>query len=211
MTIRIFFLNLAGLITRRMAANLTLNLTSSTLPSSGASFFVATLTHLAAYYYSVLRPLYSDDPMLCPTCLEIRAFTIGSFTPLIMGTTTAVLGNLSTVILNKTLRLPEFHIRAYRDWQYFFQKHAFKGMAQRHYFIYPLMNGFLASMILLGQSYYWNNGLRQHLDSLEQQSLPGGKRNKWNRTSQFSAMLIPAPVILFLFHDVSLWFLIDLV
>lgn len=99
------------------ATNLTLNLTSSTL---------------ATYYYVVLRPLFSDDPMLCSTCLEIRSLDIGNFT--------------------------------------------------------PLMNGSLASVILLGQSYYWNNDLRQHLNSLEQQSLPTGKLKKWNRTSQFSEM-----------------------
>ena len=185
-----------------MARNLALNLTLSTYPSSGASFFVATLTHLVTYYYSVLRPLYSDDPMLCPTCLEIRAFTIGSFTPVIMGTTTGVLANLSSVLLNRTLRLPEFHIRAYPDWKLFFEKHAFKGMAARHFFAYPLMNGFLASVILLGQNYHWNNGLRERLDTLEQQSLAAGKSKRWNRRSSFSE-ITPGPSI-FRLQDILL-------
>jgi len=160
------------MITRQMARNLSLHVTLSTLPSSGACLLVVTVSHLSTYYYSVLRPMFSNDPMLCSTCLEIRSFTIGSFIPVLMGTSNTVLANLSACLLNKTLHLPQFNIQAYPEWKLFFRKHAFKGMSRRYFVAYPLMSGFLSSMIFLGQNYYWRNNLQQRLDELEKQSLP---------------------------------------
>jgi hypothetical protein len=169
------------MITRQMARNLSLHVTLSTLPTSGACFFVVTVSHLSAYYYFVLRPLFSNDPMLCSTCLEIRSFAIGSFIPTTMGTSIAILANLSAILLNKTIRLPQFHIRAYPEWKYFFRKHAFKGMSRRYFVAYPLITGFLASMMFLGQNYYWKNYLQQRLDTLENQSLPYKEPRKRNK------------------------------
>lgn len=152
-----------------MARNLLLHLSASTLPASGACFLVCSLSHLTSYYFLVLQPVFSNDPMLCPTCLEIRTFTIGTFVPLTMGTAISIAANLSTCLLNKTIRLPEFQIRAYPQWMEFFRKHAFKGMSRRHFLAYPLMNGFLASMIFLGQHYYWKNNLQYRLDTLDKE------------------------------------------
>ena len=163
-------LSLGGAITRRMARNLSLHVTLSTLPTAGASFFIVTLSHLSAYYYLVLGPMFSNDPMLCPTCLEIRSFTLGSFLPLILGTSSAVLANLSACLINKTIRLPRFNLRAYPEWKHFFRQHAFKKMSRRYFVVYPLFNGFLSSMIFLGQDYYCRNQLKQRLDLLEKQS-----------------------------------------
>ncbi len=164
-----------------MARNLSLHVTLSTLPTSGACFILLTISHLSAYYYLVLRPMFSDDPMLCSTCLEIRSFTLGSAIPLAMGTSVAVLANLSACLMNKTLRLPRFNIQAYPEWKYFFRKHAFKGMSRRYFVAYPLLNGFLASMIFLGQHYYWRNDLRPRFDLLEKQILPAKEPRKRNR------------------------------
>lgn len=160
------------MIAHRMARNLSLHVTLSTLPTSGACFFVVTLSHLSSYYYLVLQPMFSNDPYLCPTCLEIRSFTIASFIPTIMGTSIAVLANLSACLLNKTIRLPEFRVQAYPEWKRFFQKHAFKGMSKRYFVAYPLINGFLASMVFLGQNYYWKTNLQYRLEKLEKESLP---------------------------------------
>jgi hypothetical protein len=164
-----------------MARNLSLHVTLSILPSISAGLFVVTASHLSAYYYSVLRPMFSNDPMLCSTCLEIRSFTIGSFIPVVMGTSIAVLSNLSACLLNKTLHLPQFNLRAYPEWKLFFRKHAFKGMSRRYFVAYPLMSGFLSSMIFLGQNYYWRNNLQQRLDELEKQSLPYKEPKKRNK------------------------------
>jgi len=172
---------LGGMITRRMARNLSLHVTLSTLPASGACFFVVTISHLSAYYYLVLRRMFSNDPMLCSTCLEIRSFALGSFIPVTMGTSIAVLANLSACLLNKTIRLPQFNIRAYPEWKHFFRKHAFKGMSRRYFVAYPIINGFLASMIFLGQNYYWRNYLQQRLVLLENQSLPYKEPRKRNK------------------------------
>ena len=174
-------MSLGGAITRRMARNLSLHVTLSTLPASGACFFVVTISHLSAYYYLVLRRMYSDDPMLCSTCMEIRSFTLGSFIPLAMGTSIAVLANLSACLINKTLHLPRFNIQAYPEWKHFFQRHAFKGMSRRYFVAYPLASGFLASMIFLGQNYYWRSNLRSRLELLEKQSLPPKEPRKRNR------------------------------
>lgn len=160
---------LGGAITRRVGTNLSLNLTSSILTSSGSCFLVVTVTHLMAYYYSVLRPLYSGDPFICPTCLEIRAFTLASVTPVLMGTPIAVLTNLSSALLNKSIRLPPFDINAYQQWHEFFRRHAFKGMATKYFFAYPLFNGLWASIILYGQSYFWNHTLKHQLVYSEKQ------------------------------------------
>ncbi|CAF3133329.1 unnamed protein product [Rotaria socialis] len=171
---------LGGMITRRVARNLLLHLSSSTLPASGACLLVCSVTHLTSYYYSVLRPMLSNDPMLCSTCLEIRAFALGSFIPLTFGTSIAVLSNFSTCLINKTIRLPQFQIQAYPEWIRFFRKHAFKGMSRGHFFAFPLINGFLASMIFMGQNYYWKNNLQYRLATLEKElsySEPK-KRNK---------------------------------
>ena len=178
--IKTFHLYLGGAIARRMARNLSLHVTLSTLPTSGACFFVVTLTHLSAYYYLVLHPMFSNDPMLCSTCLEIRSFALGSFVPVTMGTSIAVLANLSTCLLNKTIRLPRFNIQSYPEWRHFFRKHAFKGMSRRYFVAYPIINGFLASMIYLGQDYYWRNDLQHRLDLLEKQSLPSTEPKKRN-------------------------------
>jgi hypothetical protein len=175
------YLYLGGAITSRMARNLSLTITLSTRPTSAACFLVVTVTHLSTYYYLVLRPMFSKDPMICSTCLEIRSFAIGSFAPLIMGTNIAVLANLSSCLLNKTLRLPQFHIRAYSDWIQFFRQHAFKGMSRRYFVAYPILNGFLASMIFLGQDYYSRNYLQQRLDSLNEQPLPYKEPQKRNK------------------------------
>jgi hypothetical protein len=169
------------MITRQMARNLSLHVTLSILPSSGACLLVVTVSHLAAYYYSVLQPMFSNDPMLCSTCLEIRSFAIGSFIPVVMGTSVAVLSNLSACLLNKTIRLPQFNIQAYPEWKLFFRKHAFKGMSRRYFVAYPLMSGFLSSMIFLGQNYYWRNNLQQRLVELEKQSLPYKEPKKRNK------------------------------
>ncbi|CAF0832594.1 unnamed protein product [Rotaria sp. Silwood1] len=169
---------LGGMITRRMARNLLLHLSSSTLPASATCFLVVTLTHLSSYYFLVLRPLFSNDPMLCTTCLEIRSFVLGSFLPITMGTSLALTANLSTCLLNKTIRLPQFQIQAYPEWIRFFRKHAFKGMSRRHFFAYPLINGFLTSMIFLGQNYYWKNNLQYRLDTLEKQFLSNKESQK---------------------------------
>ncbi|CAF1565275.1 unnamed protein product, partial [Adineta steineri] len=91
---------------------------------------------------------------------------LGTFLPITMGATTAVLLNLSSCLLNKTLHLPQFNIRAYPEWRQFFRQHAFKGMAHRHFFAYPLINGFLASMVFLGQHYYWKNYLQQNKNDI---------------------------------------------
>jgi len=164
-----------------MARNLSLHVTLSTLPSSGACFLVVTVSHLSAYYYSVLRPMFSNDPMLCSTCLEIRSSAIGSFIPVVMGTSIAVLSNLSACLLNKTLHLPRFNLQAYPEWKHFFRKHAFKGMSRRYFVAYPLMSGFLSSMIFLGQNYYWRNHLQKRLDEVEKQSLPYKEPKKRNK------------------------------
>ncbi len=164
-----------------MARNLSLHVTLSTLPTAGACFFVVTMSHLSAYYYLVLRPMFSNDPMLCPTCLEIRSFAMGSFIPTVMGTSIAVLANLSACLLNKTIHLPQFNIQAYPEWKHFFRKHAFKGMSRRYFVAYPLINGFLASMIFLGQNYYWRKTLQQRLELLENQSLPYKEPQKRNK------------------------------
>jgi hypothetical protein len=179
--IKTFRLYLGGIITHRMARNLSLHVTLSTLPTSGACFFVVTVSHLSAYYYLVLRPMFSNDPMVCSTCLEIRSFALGSFVPVTMGTSVAVLANLSACLLNKTIRLPQFKIQAYPEWIHFFRKHAFKGMSRRYFVAYPILNGFLASMIFLGQNYYWRNDLQHRLDLLEQQSLPYKEPKKRNK------------------------------
>lgn len=157
------------MITNRMAHNLLLHLSINTLPTTGAAFLVVSISHLSAYYYFVLRPLLSDDPMVCSTCLEIRSFTLASFIPVVMGTGIAVTSNLSACLVNRTIHLPQFKIEAYPEWIRFLRQHAFKGMSRRHYAAYPLISGFLASMIFLGQNYYWKNNLRHRLDSLEQQ------------------------------------------
>jgi hypothetical protein len=169
------------MITRRMARNLSLHVTLRTLPTSGACFFVVTVSHLSAYYYLVLRSMFSDNPMLCSTCLEIRSFAIGSLIPLVMGTGIAVSANLSACLLNKTLRLPRFNIQAYPEWKHFFRKHAFKGMSRNYFFAYPILTGFLTSMIFIGQNYYWRNNLRHRFDLLEKQSLPAQEPRKRNR------------------------------
>ncbi|UJR27837.1 hypothetical protein I4U23_009103 [Adineta vaga] len=163
---------LGGTISSRMAQNLALNVSLSVRPTSAACFFAVTVAHLATYYYGVLRPMFSDDPTLCPTCLEIRTFAIGSFIPVTLGTSMAVFANLSSCLLNKTIRLPQFNIRAYPEWREFFRRHAFKGMAHRYFVAYPLINGFLASMVFLGQNYYWRSYLRQHLYSIDDQTVP---------------------------------------
>ena len=160
---------LGGAITHRMGTNLSMKLTSGVFASSGACFLAVTVTHLVAYYTSVLRPLYSDDPMLCPTCLQIRSFAIAAATPIAMETPMAVLANLSSVILNKTLRVPPFQINAYPEWYELFRRHAFRGMSTRYFFAYPLFNGFWASLIFTGQSYFWNHTLRPKLVCQEKQ------------------------------------------
>ncbi|CAF0823629.1 unnamed protein product [Adineta ricciae] len=158
----------AGMISNRIGRNLCLNLTTTVRPASGAAFFTVTFAHLSAYYMGVLRPMVSDDPALCPTCLEIRAFATGSLIPIALGTGIGVCGNLSSCILNKSIRLPQFNLRAYPEWREFFTRHVFKGMAHRHFFLYPLLNGFMSSLVLLGQSYYWRSYLRQYLDSINE-------------------------------------------
>ncbi|CAF4030747.1 unnamed protein product, partial [Rotaria sp. Silwood2] len=170
-----------GMITRRMAQNLLLHLSASTFPASATCFLVVALTHLSSYYFLVLRPLFSNDPMLCTTCLEIRSFALASFIPITMGTSLALTANLSTCLLNKTIRLPQFQIQAYPEWIRFFRKHAFKGMSRRHFFAYPLINGFLASMIFLGQNYYWKNILQYRLGTLEKQLLSNKEQQKQNK------------------------------
>lgn len=164
-----------------MARNLSLHVTLSILPTAGASFFIVTLSHLSAYYYLVLRPMFSNDPMLCTTCLEIRSFTLGTFSPLVIGTSGAVLANLSSCLINKTIRLPEFHIRAYSEWKRFFERHAFKGMSRRYFVAYPLISGFVSSAVFLVQDYYWRNQLRQRLDLVETQTLPSKAAGKSNQ------------------------------
>lgn len=163
-----------------MARNLSLHVTLSTLPTSGACFVVVSLSHLAAYYYLVLRPMFSGDPMLCSTCLEIRSFALGSFIPVTMGSAVAVLSNLSACLMNKTLRLPQFNLRAYPEWERFFRRHAFKGMSRRYFVVYPMLTGFMSSMVFLGQNYAWRNHLRQRLDLLEKQSSPLKEPRKGN-------------------------------
>lgn len=170
-----------------MARNLSLHVTLSTLPTSGACFFIVTISHLSAYYFLVLRPMFSNDPLLCPTCLEIRSFAMSTFFPTVMGTSVAVVANLSACLINKAIRLPRFNIQAYPEWKHFFQKHAFKGMSRRYFVAYPLLNGFLASMVFLGQNYYWKNNLQYRLETLEKQSLPykePRKRTKISATIQ---------------------------
>lgn len=162
---------IGALITNRMARNLSIHRTLSPIPSSGVCFLVVALTHLTTYCYLVLRPMMSDDPMLCSTCLEIRSFALSSFIPPVMGTSIALLSNLSTCLIHKIITLPKFNLRAYQDWKLLFQRHAFKGMARRYYVAYPLVNGFLASMIFLGQNYYWNNHFRKRLQTIENESL----------------------------------------
>lgn len=164
-----------------MARNLSLHVTLSTLPTAGASFFIVTLSHLSAYYYLVLRPMFSNDPMLCTTCLEIRSFTLGTFAPLVIGTSGAVLANLSACLLNKTIRLPQFNIQAYPEWKRFFQRHAFKGMSRRYFVAYPLISGFVSSAVFLVQDYYWRNELRPRLEVIEKQSLPPKQPRKSNQ------------------------------
>jgi hypothetical protein len=164
-----------------MARNLSLHVTLSTLPTSGACFLVVTISHLSAYYYLVLQPMFSNDPMICQTCLEIRSFAIGTFMPITMGTSIAVLANLSASLLNKTLHLPPFHIKAYPEWRQFFRKHAFKGMSRRYFVALPIINGFLASMIFLGQNHYWKTNLQPRLELLEKQSLPSTDTKKRSR------------------------------
>lgn len=102
--------------------------------------------------------------MVCPTCLEIRSFTIGTAFPVLLGTSASILGNLSTVINYKVLRLPPFTLSAYKEWLYFFERHAFKGMAHRHFLFYPLLNGFFTSLAFAGQSYYWHHYLRDRFN-----------------------------------------------
>ncbi|CAF0843615.1 unnamed protein product [Rotaria sordida] len=172
---------IGSMITHRMARNLLLHLSSSTIPASGTCFLVVTVTYLSSYYFFVLRPMFSNDPMICTTCLEIRSFAMGSFIPLTMGTSLAVVANLSTCLLNKTIRLPQFQIRQYPEWIRFFRKHAFKGMSRRHFFAYPIINGFLTSMIFLGQNYYWKNNLQYRLDTLEKQILSNKEPQKRNK------------------------------
>lgn len=174
-------LSLGGAIARRIARNLSLHVTLSTLPTAGASFFVVTLCHLSAYYYLVLVPMFSSDPMLCSTCLEIRSFTLGSCIPLVIGTTSGVLANLSACLINKTIRLPQFNLQAYPEWNRFFRQHVFKRMSRRYFVAYPLLNGFLSSMIFLGQDYSWRNKLQQRLDLLEKQSPPPKEPRKSNQ------------------------------
>ncbi|CAF3878324.1 unnamed protein product, partial [Adineta steineri] len=179
---------LGGLITHRMARNLSLNITASSRPATGACFLVVTVAHLSAYYYTVLQPMFSGDPRLCTTCLEIRSFALGTFLPITMGATTAVLLNLSSCLLNKTLHLPQFNIRAYPEWRQFFRQHAFKGMAHRHFFAYPLINGFLASMVFLGQHYYWKNYLQQQLETLSEQSSSSSNKEPKKRVRPFGVV-----------------------
>ncbi|CAF2078785.1 unnamed protein product [Rotaria magnacalcarata] len=171
---------LGGMITRRVARNLLLHLSSSTLPASGACLLACSATYVTSYYYFVLQPMFSNDPMLCPTCLEIRTFALGSFIPITFGTSIAILSNFSTCLINKTIRLPQFQVQAYPEWIRFFRKHVFKGMSRGHFFAYPLINGFLASMIFMGQHYYWKTNLQYRLATLEKElsySEPK-KRNK---------------------------------
>lgn len=158
-----------------MATNLSLSLTSNLFGTVGGPWFITTSTHLIAYYFGVLRQLCSDDPLLCPTCLEIRSFAIGSLVPVVVGTTAATLSNLSTIVLRKTIHLPPFHIKAYREWQHLFQKYAFKGMAHRHFLFYPLLNGFLTSMIFFGHNYIWQDNFRDRVLSLERKYSPSVK------------------------------------
>ena len=162
--------HLGGLITHRMARNLLIHLSSNILGPSGACFLSVAAAHLALYYMTVMRPMCSNDPMLCSTCLEIRAFTIGSVTPVVLGTSIAVVANLSTCLLNKTIRLPEFRVQAYPEWARFFEKHAFKGMRTRHFVAFPLISGFLSSVVFLGQTYYWRTYLNQRLYDREKQT-----------------------------------------
>lgn len=164
-----------------MARNLALDTSFSIRPASGACFFAVTGAHLAAYYYGVLRPMFSDDPTLCPTCLEIRSFAIGTFIPMTVGTAIALCANLSSCLLNKTIHLPQFNLRALPEWQYFLRKHAFKGMSRRHFVAYPLINGFVASMVFLGQHYYWRSELRPRIEGFNDQSIPHGEPAKRNR------------------------------
>jgi len=154
-----------------MARNLSIHRTLSPIPTSGVCFLVVALTHLTSYCYLVLRPMMSDDPMLCSTCLEIRTFALASFVPPVMGTTIALLANLSTCLIHKIITLPKFNIQAYPEWKLLFKRHAFKGMARRYYGAYPLINGFIASMVFLGQNYYWNNHFRKHLQSIEKETI----------------------------------------
>jgi hypothetical protein len=164
---RMDFFYLGALISGRMAKNLSLNLGSNRLRTRGSCFLVVTAFHLVGHYFGVLRPLYSNDPMLCSTCLEIRSFAIGAFTPITIGTTLSVLANLSTCILEKSFRLPPFKITSHAEWRTFFVKYAFKGMSRTHFLFYPIMNGFFSSMIFLGQNYHWNTYLKQHMDLSE--------------------------------------------
>ena len=164
-----------------MARNLSLHITLSTLPTSGTCFLLLAVSHLSAYYFLVLQPMFSDDPMLCSTCLEIRSLALASSIPVVMGGSAAVLANLSACLMNKTLRLPRFNIQAYPEWKHFFRRHAFKGMTQRYFVAYPLLNGFLASMVFLGQYYYWKNDLRPRFQALEKQGLPVQEPRKRSR------------------------------
>ena len=169
------------MIAHRMAHNLSLHITLNIFPTIGSCFLVATGSQLLAHYYLILRPMLSNDPMLCSTCLEIRSFAMGSFIPVTIGTSIAVLANLSHCLLHTTIHLPQFHIKAYPEWIHFFRKHAFKGMYRRHFLLYPLVNGFLASMIFLGQDYYWKNYLQHRLDLLEKQLVPYKEPRKRNK------------------------------